>query len=231
MYVRYKHKDLSVTHKFLEDFGFIAVQKSKTRILYRGFGESPVSYVSEQAENGEPLFMGGGWAVDRYEDLELAANIPGASSITDCEDPIGGKTVTLMDPVGGPMYLHWGYEKRTNVEKPKTLTFNTWDKKRRQGNFQRLEDGPARIHKLGHYGYEVNHSDFVAVKEWYFGRFTLAMSDTLFNPETGNDIMIFAHVDKGKDFTDHHVSIPATPQKQTRHRFLMARPELFHHSR
>ena len=210
MYVRYRHTDIKQTHKFLLDFGFIVVQEEKDRILYRGFGQDPVSYISEQTDDGKALFLGGGWAVNSYLDLELATKLPGASAIVEADKSIGGKTVSLKDPAGGPMYLHFGYSKRSKdqIEKPETLTFNTWDNKRRLGEFQRLPDGPSHIHKLGHYGFEVNHADFEKVREFYFGKFNLEPTDSLFDPNTKKDIMVFAHVDKGEDYTDHHVSGP-----------------------
>ena len=210
MYVRYKHKDIHATHKFLIDFGLETVQQDKSIAYYRGFGENPVVYVSEQASDGQSAFLGGGWAVDSYKDLEQATKLATASSIVDCDGPIGGKMVSVQDPAGGPMYLHWGFHTRSkdDIEKPKQLVFNTWENKQRLGDFQRLPDGPSHIHKLGHYGYEVSHANFEAVRQFYFERFTFAPSDSLYDPKTGKDVMIFAHVDKGDQFTDHHVREP-----------------------
>lgn len=208
MYSRYKHTDIGETDKFLQDFGFTVVHQEAGRVLYRGFGSDPVVYISDQSDDGKPQFLGGGWAVETYEDLQQASKLPGASDITDCAAPIGGKMVTAKDPAGGPLYLHWNWAKRreTDLQIPEALIFNTWDNKRRKGEFQRLPDGPANIHKLGHYGYEVNHSDFQAVKSWYEENFTLAPSDMLFDPETGEDIMVFFHLDHGEEYRDHHVS-------------------------
>jgi len=152
--------------------------------------------------------LGGGWAVNDYDDLELAARIPGASSITDCESPIGGKMVTLEDPTGGQVYVHWGHKQRSKgqVRIPKAPAFNKGVKEPRLDECQYLNVGSSRIHKIGHYGYEVSHSDFEAVRNWYFERLTLAPTDSLFNTKTGKDVMTFAHVDRGEKYVDHHVS-------------------------
>ena len=152
MYVRYRHPDIARSHQFLTDFGFIVVKEALNKVYYRGFGADPVCYISEQAEDGKALFLGAGWSVNSYKDLEEAAQMPGASTIGKCDSPVGGQMVTLKDPAGGPMYLHWDHERRDEdqIEKPKVLTFNTWDTKRRRGEFQRLPDGPANVHKLGH---------------------------------------------------------------------------------
>ena len=208
MYVRYKHTDVLIVHKFLLDFGFAVVKETADKIWYRGFGEDPVCYISEKSEDGKAQLLGGGWAVDDYYDLELAARIPGASSIADCDSPVGGKMVTLEDPTGGLVYVHWGYKQRNNEQMgiSKTLAFNKGDKGQRLDECQRLPDGPSRIHKIGHYGYEVNHSDFEAVRNWYFEKLTLAPTDSLLNTETGKDVMTFADVDRGEEHADHHVS-------------------------
>ena len=209
MYVRYSHADIQATHKFMLDFGLVAVKETAEKIWYQGLGEDPVCYISEQLKDGKASFLGGGWAVRSYADLETAARIPGATSITDCEEPIGGKMVYLQDPVGVRMAVHWGYGKRSKeqIDKPKPLVYNTWDKKRRLGEFQRLPDGPSHIYKLGHYGFEVNRAIFDTIRGWYLGHFTLAPSDTIFEPGSGNDVMVFAHIDKGEEFTDHHVGL------------------------
>ena len=210
MYVRYKHRDRAMVNKFAVDFGFIPVKDNASIAWYRGFGEDPVSYISEKSQDGTSLLYGGGWAVDDYDDLEVAATVPGASPIIDLgdEDPIGGKVVELKDPAGTSISVHWGYKKRSKeeVEKPKKLVFNSWDEKRRLGEFQRLPDGPSHIHKLGHYGVEVSFADFEAVRKWYFETFTLAATDSLYDPKTEKDVMTFIHLDKGEQYVDHHVS-------------------------
>lgn len=152
MYVRYQHSDIAHTDQFLVDFGFNTVKATPNKIWYGGFGADPVCYMSEQAEDGKALFLGAGWSVNSYADLELAGQKPGASTIMQCENPVGGQMVTLKDPAGGSMFLHWDHAKRneSQIEKPKVLSFNTWENKRRRGEFQRLPDGPANIHKLGH---------------------------------------------------------------------------------
>jgi len=208
MYVRYKHTDLLIAHKLLLDFGFDVVKKTANMIWYRGFGGDPVCYISEKSEDGQAQLLGGGWAVDNYDDLEIAARIPGASSIADCENPIGGKMVTLEDPTGGLVYVHWGHNQHSNeqMKTSKTLTFNKGGKEQRLKECQCLHDRLSRIRKIGHYGYEVSHSDFEAVRNWYFERLTLAPTDSLFDTETAKDVMTFAHVDKGERYVDYQVS-------------------------
>lgn len=208
MYVSYRHPDTTTAHRFLSDFGLIPVKETSEKSWYRGFGIDPVCYISEKSTNDLPEFLGAGWAVDSFTDLEAASKMHNASSITDADDIIGGKTVTVKDPCGGPMHLHFGHHERTveRADEPQQLIYNTWKVKNRKGDFQRFEDGPSLVHKLGHYGFEVNHSDFEHTRQWYFDNFTLTTTDCLFNPENGKDIMTFIHLDKGEQYVDHHVS-------------------------
>ncbi|KAI0007617.1 hypothetical protein F4779DRAFT_619402 [Xylariaceae sp. FL0662B] len=179
MYVRYSHPDIENADKFLTDFGLIATKKTPGRIWYRGFGASPVCYISEKSKDDQSAFFGGGWAVDTYKDLEVAAQLPGASPITGADDAIGGKAVTIQAE-----------------EEPKKLVYNTWDTKRRKGEFQRFEDGPSHIHKLGHYGFEVNYSEFEEVRQWYFDIFTLGHVGTLLHRQPRRATPITPHLDQ-----------------------------------
>ncbi|KAL2669791.1 hypothetical protein Neosp_015236 [[Neocosmospora] mangrovei] len=132
--------------------------------------------------------------------------VAGCVSHTDADDQLGGKVVTVTDPADGSIHLHWGHKGRKieDGDEPKKLIFNTWDTKLRKGEFQRFEDEPSYIHKLGHYGYEVHHVKFEQVLRWYLDTFTLTTTDSIFNPKTGMDIMTFIHLDKGEQYVDHH---------------------------
>lgn len=207
MYVWYTHSDIHKSHEFLTDFGLLPVKTTPDKIWYRGYGESPVFYISEKSKTDQPDFLGAGWAVDDYEDLEAATQLPGASPITDADEVIGGKTVAVDDPAGGSIYLHWGHNERKidPAEEPKKMVYNTWDTKSRQGEFQRFEDGPSHVYKLGHYGYEMHHTQADSVRQWYLNTFTLAATDYITDPQTQKDIMTFIHLDKGEKYVDHHV--------------------------
>src|SRR6266498_506242 len=63
------------------------------------------------------------------------------------------------------------------------------------------------VHKLGHYGLVVPGPQFLPMRDWYTGTFNLAISDSVFSPSTGEDETSFIHVDRGVEFSDHHVSV------------------------
>ncbi|KAJ0383056.1 hypothetical protein COL922a_011257 [Colletotrichum nupharicola] len=65
----------------------------------------------------------------------------------------------------------------TNASFPE-LDFNFLTKKHRNaGTFQRFEKGPARVHKLGHFGVCV--TDFQKTYDFFTSRFNLIPSDFL----------------------------------------------------
>lgn len=208
LYVKYQHPNLANAKKFFLDFGFVPVHESPERVYYRGFGKDQYVYICEESPDDRRHFDGGAWVVQSMADLEAASKLPGASKIEQLNAPGGGNVVTVPDPVGGVVTLVHGQEERPQ-DKPKPVVWNTWEEKHRFGEFQRLDIGPSKVHKLGHYGFEVNGTEFNKVLKWYLDTFNLLPTDSLYSPESGQDVMTFIHVDKGEEFTDHHVSCDA----------------------
>ena len=72
------------------------------------------------------------------------------------------------------------------------------------GQFQRFHEGPALIHKVGHFGYVCK--DFDSELNFYTSNFNLVPSDILYHPQLTNvDVLIFMHLDLGPNYSDHHV--------------------------
>ena len=63
------------------------------------------------------------------------------------------------------------------------------------------------VHKLGHYGFVINKDDFAKTIEWYQTTFNLATTDAVYDPQTKVDETTFLHIDKGLEYSDHHVSL------------------------
>ena len=154
-HVYYTHKDLGKAKEFLLDFGFSVAQATDDKIYFRGYGTEPFLYCATKgAEDG---FGGAGWVVDSIEDLQRATSLPGATPIRDSDAPGGGKQVAFYDPVNNcPFHLVYG---QTPVEYTETfpeLSYNFPTAKYRPVNkTQRFKQGPAPIHKLGHFGLSV----------------------------------------------------------------------------
>ena len=210
LYTHYQHQNLDAAHKFFVDFGFHVVERTETLIYYRGFGENPFVYVAEQSPDNVKHFRGSGWLVRSQEDLEVATKFPDASSIQKSDAPGGGSFVDLKDPHGIAIRLLHGVQLRSKDQQkeeiPKPVVMNSWIEKPRKGEFQRFDEGPSKVHKLGHFGVVVDKSKFDETVDWYLAHFSFARTDSLYDHDTGRDNMTFMHIDKGEEYTDHHVS-------------------------
>ncbi|KAF2101151.1 Glyoxalase/Bleomycin resistance protein/Dihydroxybiphenyl dioxygenase [Rhizodiscina lignyota] len=203
-YVHYSHQDLAKEEKFLKDFGLEEVERVDSRVYYRGTGPQPFVYVAEQSTDPQgKRFVAGGWLVQSIDDLERASSLPAASSIKDSKEPGGGKVVTLKDPNGVEIRLLYGQETLGEKSEPMT-SINTPSEKQRKGEFVRMKTGPSHIHKLGHYGFMIPPADYKKTLSWYTSTFNLKVTDSVYNPETNEDLTCFLHIDKGQTYTDHH---------------------------
>jgi hypothetical protein len=208
-HVHYQHPDLESETRFLTDFGFKEVERvtNPTRVYYRGFGTQPYIYVAEQSPDSDRHFVGATWNVESAQDLAVAAGLPCAiTGILKNEGPGGGSVVTLKDPVDFAVSFMHG--QKQVPELPRTTRgeeVNFPDRKPRLGRFHRFEQGPSDVHKLGHYGFMVPQAKFAEVVSFYQDLMNVVDSDTNFNPETGEDQLKFMHIDKGKEYSDHHV--------------------------
>jgi catechol 2,3-dioxygenase-like lactoylglutathione lyase family enzyme len=72
----------------------------------------------------------------------------------------------------------------------------------------RLTPGPAKIHKLGHFGYTTDHYQDTCA--WYTDRFNFTPTDILYAPEDASvDVVAFFRLDLGKKYVDHHCFLVA----------------------
>jgi hypothetical protein len=150
-------------------------------------------------------FGGAAFAVDSLADLELASQtLPNATPIHDLEEaPGGGKRVTFTDPVDDfPFHLVFGQTPVPHGRDPPELAYNYPSAKKRGVNrTQRFQQGPAPVHKLGHFGACV--TDFAKAYQFYTTRFNLKASELVFDDE-GRDVTTFLHLDRGGEQVDHH---------------------------
>lgn len=180
-------------------------QKTSTKRWYAGYGSDAYVYY---AQEGPKQFLGGTFEVESYAELEKAAALSSATSdgIIHLDDaPGGGHMVTLHDPEGFPINLIHGQTKKEPGPFPEVLTTNYENDKPRVARFQRFKPGPAAVHKLGHYGLCVQN--FAAQRDWYVRTFNIVPTDFLYitTPEgEKQDVAIFAHIDRGEDYVDHH---------------------------
>ncbi|CZR60148.1 related to 2,3-dihydroxybiphenyl-1,2-dioxygenase [Phialocephala subalpina] len=208
-HVYFSHPNLKEFTKFALDFGFVEAHRDNDTIYFRGYGKDPYCYVAMESKDGKPHFGGGAFVAASREEFEKAKNIEGAL-VKSLNAPGGGEMVTFARPGDTFMHVVFGQEERAvETEHVPTAThenlgaFNTPFEKPRQGQFQRFHEGPALVHKLGHFGYVCR--DFDSELEFYTSNFNFVHSDILFHPKFSNiDVLTFMHLDLGKEYSDHH---------------------------
>jgi len=228
-HVYFEHGNLKKFAKFAHDFGLIEEHQDGDKIYFRGYGKDPYIYVAMKSKSGKPSFRGAAFVAASREEFEKAAKIPGSTVGSLGKAPGGGEMVTIERP--GDTFMHVVYgQKELEVETQHVPSatheslgaFNTPFEKPRQGNhivvsfhywyllnhkigqFQRFHEGPALIHKVGHFGYVCK--DFDSELDFYTSNFNLVPSDILYHPQLTNvDVLIFMHLDLGPKFSDHHI--------------------------
>ncbi|KAJ5125334.1 uncharacterized protein N7443_008406 [Penicillium atrosanguineum] len=175
------------------------VKRTDDEIWYRGYGDDQYVYY---ARKGPKEYLGGTFAVESYEDLEKATQLPLATDIQELSDaPGGGFLVTLKDPEGYPINLLFGQEPAEKGVFPEKLTINYEAEKPRIRKFQRFNPGPAA---LGHFG--VCTQNFEDLVTFYTTTFNIVPTDFLYVEKEGSkqNVALFAHIDRGNEHVDHH---------------------------
>ncbi|OAP63470.1 hypothetical protein AYL99_02697 [Fonsecaea erecta] len=212
-HVYFEHPDLNKFAKFSKDFGFVEEKRDGNNTIYfRGYGRDPYVYVASKSNSGRAKFMGPAFVARDRKEFEKAAKLPGATVKTLDGAPGGGQQVTIARPNGTFMHVVYGQQERevdANQGIP-TAThdshgpFNTPFEKKRLGQFQRYHEGPALVHKLGHFGYVCK--EFDEELEFYTTNFNFVHSDILWHPQFSNiDVLTFMHLDLGPEWVDHHI--------------------------
>ncbi|KEF57077.1 uncharacterized protein A1O9_07267 [Exophiala aquamarina CBS 119918] len=228
-HVYFEHSNLSAFANFAEDFGFIIEKRTSDTIYFRGYGRDPVIYIASQSKDDQPRFKGPAFVARDQHEFDKACKLPGAMQSDLTEVPGGGRLCTIARPNETFMHIIYGQEERPfdPSEPPPSAThevqgpYNGPFEKRRCGEYQRYHEGPALIHKVGHFGYICK--EFDEELDFYTSNFNFVHSDILFHPEIANlDVMTFMHLDLGKEFSDHHIMFlsrapPEVPKTYVHH--------------
>ena len=202
-FVVYHHVELARARQFYLDFGMHIAREESDEIFFHGYGVEPFVYVARKSTTGKPYFAGAAYTVESRAELERAATIQGATSISKLDAPGGGEIVTLTDPVGHLVHIVFGQEEKiAQKSELKRLVVNYEDEKPRKGTFQRLKPGPAPVHRWGHYGVTYPDGMYQDMYDWYTGNLSLIPSDVIYKGE--KPITCFFHIDRGLEFSDHH---------------------------
>ena len=199
-YVQYRHSSLAHAERFMTDFGFVICGRDDGAIYFRGVGSDGFCYV---AYEGEPAFIGGAFEVADREVLEeAAATLESASAVRPLPGPQGGFFVELRDPDGFRIDLIADRRPLKPLPETKATVFNFGQRKQRFGEFQRFERRPARVRRLGHFGFNV--SNFAQTFAWYQANLGMIASDTLHAGPKDKDVAAFMRVARGEEWVDHH---------------------------
>ncbi|KAL8276787.1 hypothetical protein RQP46_010792 [Phenoliferia psychrophenolica] len=187
-HITYYHTDLDKLRVFNRDFGF-------------GYG--PDAYCEVTVKSDKIAFGGVSWLAASREDLINATKIPEAGAIEKLTGPGGGERVAFTDYFGKPGFVVFGIEGKTATAQSK-LTLNYPEEKVRRNDFQRFEQGPAKINKLGHWGYITG--DFAGGSASYRETFNLRYSDIQEHQLPDGKVEEhsgFFRLDRGAEFVDH----------------------------
>ena len=198
-YARVQAPDLDLAERFFHDFGLKTRHREDGRLYLRGTGSEHHLLV---VERGERRFLALGFAVERAEDLERAALLPGASLIEQTGEPGGGARVILHDPDGNRVEIVQGAA-RTPREPTDLQYFNcASDPARRRNAIVRPPAGPARVLRIGHA--VMRSPDVARLSDWYRATLGMIASDNVRLSES-ELLMSFLRLDAGERPVDHHV--------------------------
>ncbi len=198
-YVRFAAPDLDAMERFLSDFGLVVAAHEPDVLYARATDPSPYVHVTERGEAG---FRSVAFEAASAEDLSAAAKLEGASAVEKIEAPGGGERVRFSDPDGFAVEIVYGRQELPPLPVRSAAPLNRGSDRRRLGDLQRTQAGPACVKRLGHVVLRV--SDFRRSEAWYKSRFGFLSSDEVYLGERDNVITAFMRCDRGDVYTDHH---------------------------
>jgi len=198
-YVRFAAPDLDAMERFLLDFGLVVTAPEPDVLYTRATDPSPYVHITERGEAG---FRSVAFEAASADDLRAAAKLEGASAVEKIEAPGGGERVRFSDPDGFGVEIVHGRQELPPLPVRGAAPINRGSDRRRLGDLQRTQAGPACVKRLGHLVLRV--SDFRRSEAWYKSRFGFLSSDEIYLGERENVVTAFMRCDRGDKYTDHH---------------------------
>ncbi|KAK3112037.1 hypothetical protein LTR53_012102 [Teratosphaeriaceae sp. CCFEE 6253] len=177
--------------------------------------------------DSSPRFYGSGFHARSSADFEKASSIEGAQQVDISARPGKGRMITLHDPNGYEIQFLWDQEGRTPPEHGISVCtgghppMNGALEKHRKvpaqshaglGDYTRMIDSPAMVHKLGHFGYETDNYDSTCA--WHTKHFNFRPTDVLYAAANKSlDVATFFRVDIGKGYVDHYCFLITRSEK------------------
>lgn len=198
-YVRVSAPDLEEAQTFLLEFGLQVATRTSDSIYLRGSESAPHCYILSE---GTPGVQAIAFEADTLSDLEKITTLDGASDIDKLDEPAGGQVVRLRDPMGMQVEIVHGQARLEATKTPPPHDFNMDGRRSREGDLPSIQRGPSHVRRIGHLVLE--SADPVAMYRWYHETLGLKKADEIHLPSGGTQ-MLFASLDRGAEFVDHHV--------------------------
>jgi len=197
--VAFERREPLQMRRFLEDFGFRALNTVDGTTYFRGHGSAP--YLVQVSESAQDRFRGFAFAASQADDLSKLAAATG-QAIQTVHEPGGGRRVRLNDPDGLQVDLVHGFEPARAIPVPRSLhPVNTPFKSSRVNATVRSTTEPSPLLKVGHV--VLQRPDFQRATQWYMRHFGLIPSDVQCLPD-GQPALGFFRLDRGSTPADHH---------------------------
>ena len=197
-YVRLRAPDLDRAEAFLTDFGMVRSARTATALYMRGTDPQHHVHITEL---GEPAFVGVGMHAASAADLDILARADGASAVEAIDEPGGGRRVRLTDPNGIAIEVVHGMAAVPPLVVP-ARRVNVGSDRRRLGEPQAVERGPAHVKRLGHFVLLV--TDFRETEKFYHSHFGFVNSDEIYLGDRQQVVAAFMRCDRGAEYVDHH---------------------------
>ncbi len=198
-YVRVAAPEPARAEAFLLEFGLQVATRTDDAVYLRGTDPDPHCYVLSRGAAGVTAIA---FEADDASDLERIARVEGASPIEKLDEPAGGQVVRLRDPQGMQVEIVHGLATLEAAEPAPPHAFNMDGRIRREGDLPAVRPGPSHVRRIGHLVLE--SGDPASVYRWYHERLGLRKADEIHLPGGGTQ-MVFASLDRGREFVDHHV--------------------------
>jgi catechol 2,3-dioxygenase-like lactoylglutathione lyase family enzyme len=198
-FVRYAAPDLDLMERFLTDFGMRRSARTPNALYMRGLGSAHHIHVTELSD--QPATLGFGLRARSAADLEkLAAHL--GTKIEESPEPGGGRRVRFRDPVGYLVDVVHEQAALDPIPHREPVDANPSIRRRRHGQFVRLQPAPSHIVRIGHVF--IHSTDFRASFDFYTQVLGFKVSDSYFVGAPDNTIAVFLHCGLGDRWTDHH---------------------------
>ncbi len=197
-YVRMQAPDLEIGEKFIHDFGLIISDRTSKTLYARGTDSPHHVYILHE---GAPDCRSIAFHMHSVDDLETLHREAGATPVEKLDEPGGGYVVRLTDPQGLTVEAIFGMEELAPIDAGVAIPLNIDGQRNRVGRFADVRRGAATVKRIGHLVIETKQVE--ESYRWYWKHFGSLRTDKVLQP-SGEDGMLFARLDKGLEYTDHH---------------------------